>query len=59
MLGVVWHILSGHESEFDMVDVSKHGLNEPSGRLERVIMDFFIQASDQTGIDVSLPVGHS
>tara|TARA_B110001450_G_scaffold230522_1_gene231815 strand:+ start:880 stop:1026 length:147 start_codon:yes stop_codon:yes gene_type:complete len=42
MLGVVWHILSGHESEFDMVDVSKHGLNEPSGRLERVIMDFFI-----------------
>jgi len=58
MLSGIWHIFSGDKSEFDIVNIGKHCLNEPSRRLERVIMNFSIQASDQTGINGSFPVRH-
>jgi len=58
MLSVIWHIFSGDESEFDIVNIGKHSLNKPSRRFERVIMNFFIQASNQTGVNGSFPISH-
>lgn len=39
-----------------MINISKHSLNQPSRSLERVIMNFFIQASNQTRVNGAFTV---
>jgi hypothetical protein len=54
---ILFVILSGNESEFDLVDSSDHTLNNPSTDLATVVLNLLGQALSHADIKVCLPVG--
>ena len=53
---VVLHVLPRDKGEFDQVDLSEQGLDEPATHLEAVVGDLARQATNETILDCATPV---